>query len=142
MVCHCRYYFRFGSRGERGGGENYTSIILIGIVVIFFICHTPRNIMNWYDFISVESALFCQANNKSHFPPYWIYFLFMLGESLVVLNSSINFFLYYFVGQKFRRELFQIFGNGFSRAGLSYFSNHENHENENFEVCVFTVGEI
>ena len=91
MVCHCRYYFRFGSRGERGGGENYTSIILIGIVVIFFICHTPRNIMNWYDFISVESALFCQANKKSHFPPYWIYFLFMLGESLVVLNSSINF---------------------------------------------------
>ena len=106
MVRHCRYYFRFGSRGERGGGENYTSIILIGIVVIFFICHTPRNIMNWYDFISVESALFCQANKKSHFPPYWIYFLFMLGESLVVLNSSINFFLYYFVGQNSEENYF------------------------------------
>ena len=83
-------------------------IILIAIVLMFIICHTPRNIMNWYEFITVDVILFCKENELEHKPPYWTHISLMLGELTIFLNSSLNFIVYCFVGRKFRRELFQI----------------------------------
>ena len=76
---------------------------------MFLICHTPRNIMNWYEFITVDVIVFCNISEQKHEPPYWTHILFMLGGLTIFLNSSLNFIVYCFVGRKFRRELFQIF---------------------------------
>ena len=87
------------------------TIILISIVIVFFVCHTPRNIMNWYEFINIETLIFCRLTHKKSFePPYSLHFLYMFGELTIILNSTLNFFVYCFVGPKFRRQLLQIFG--------------------------------
>ena len=98
-------FFRIGvSSGRRN--EKDVFAVLIGIVFMFIICHTPRNIMNWYHFITVETIISCRGTEYE--PAYWLHFLYKFGELTVILNSSLNFFVYCFVGPTFRKELFRI----------------------------------
>ena len=79
-------------------------MILMSLVVVFFLCHLPRNIVNLYEFAIVETQILCHSLGPFSIP-FWCMILLKIGEILIIVNSSANFFIYYMVGDKFRKEL-------------------------------------
>ena len=79
--------------------RNDTTIMLIGVVVIFLICQGPALIsrMIWaFDYQKAfVSAPWYTFNEVSNF--------------LVILNSAVNIVPYYFFGKRFRSEFWKIF---------------------------------
>ena len=98
---------RIGNRREKKE-KDAAFTILIGIVLMFLICHAPRNIMNWFEFIKVDLIISCQITNGKYYPPYWLQCLYMFGELAIVFNSCLNFVVYFLIGSNFRRELYKI----------------------------------
>jgi len=78
-----------------------TTIMLIGVVVIFFICQLPA---------LVSRAIWAfEVNPRASFTRISLYTLNEFANFLIVLNSSINIVPYYFFGHRFRREFLSLF---------------------------------
>lgn len=78
--------------------RNDTTVMLIGVVVIFFICQVPALIARMIYALDTKASLSDSLhifNEVSNF--------------LVIMNSAINIVPYYFFGHKFRREFWSIF---------------------------------
>ncbi|CAH1784138.1 unnamed protein product [Owenia fusiformis] len=78
--------------------RNDTTVMLIGVVVIFFICQVPALISRMV--YAFHSSLSWRTSG---------YALNEVANFLVVLNSAINIVPYYFFGKKFRREFWRTF---------------------------------
>ncbi|XP_064607190.1 FMRFamide receptor-like [Liolophura sinensis] len=78
--------------------RNDTTVMLIGVVLVFFVCQVPALIgrMIW--------AFDATAPSTKEY-----YILNEVGNLLVLLNSAINIVPYYFFGNKFRKEFGQLF---------------------------------
>ncbi|XP_076448568.1 FMRFamide receptor-like [Babylonia areolata] len=78
--------------------RNDTTIMLIGVIVIFLICQGPALVSRMiYAFKPVEHI------SRADFT------LNEVANFLVILNSAINIVPYYFFGNKFRREFWTLF---------------------------------
>uniref|UniRef100_A0A0L8GX94 G-protein coupled receptors family 1 profile domain-containing protein n=1 Tax=Octopus bimaculoides TaxID=37653 RepID=A0A0L8GX94_OCTBM len=77
--------------------RNDTTVMLIGVIIIFFICQTPALIsrMMWSLPTTVTSTRYRLLNE--------------IGNFLVILNSATNIIPYYFFGQRFRNEFWRSF---------------------------------
>ena len=75
--------------------SNITLVMCI-IIVIFIVCHTP-------DAIS-------QGIDSFHKEDWWVQscYVYAVCNFLIAFNSSTNFFVYYFVRQKFRKTLYNM----------------------------------
>ncbi|KAK2184988.1 hypothetical protein NP493_248g01024 [Ridgeia piscesae] len=80
--------------------RNDTTIMLIGVVVIFFFCQTPA---------LVSRVIWAFEKDTKVFKRLSLYTLNETGNFLIVLNSAINFVPYYFFGRRFRRQFWGIF---------------------------------
>ena len=89
-------------RGKPSQNQKYgtqLTIILILVVVVFIICEIPHVIY-----------ILARAVTKDKFQMHfscgrpWFYF-FHITEMLIILNASINFFLYCLAGARFRKML-------------------------------------
>lgn len=77
-----------------------TTVMLISVVVVFFICQTPALISRVvWAFVDEPQQVFKRVT---------LYALNEVGSLLVVVNSSINFVPYYLFGRRFRRQLLRI----------------------------------
>ena len=87
-------------------GDNSIKI-LIGIVVVFASCHFLRLFLQFYRHIAVSYYRECVNNNgiKQKQVPYWLWPLQTINHTCLVLNSSINFVLYCWLGSSFRNSL-------------------------------------
>lgn len=74
---------------------NITLVMCI-IIVIFIVCHTPDRIL--------------QGVNSFYKDDWWKYtcYLSAICNLLIIINSSTNFLVYYFLRKRFRRLLFQV----------------------------------
>jgi hypothetical protein len=70
---------------------------LIAVATTYLICESPMTILSvyiilnsWFDIIMDERTA---------------HILFLIAHALQCINSSINFFLYFFSGRKFRKNL-------------------------------------
>lgn len=102
-----------------------TTVMLIGVVVIFFICQLPA---------MVSRIVWALEDNPKAFVKLPLYALNEIGNFLIVLNSSINIVPYYFFGQRFRREFLRLFCSCFCRRESGHvfswsFSRRESQEN-------------
>ena len=79
--------------------RNDTTIMLIGVVVVFFICQMP----------ALVSRTIWAALEDSYFEELPLFTLNEISNFLIVLNSAINILPYYFFGQRFRREFWHLF---------------------------------
>ena len=79
--------------------RNDTTVMLIGVVVIFFLCQSPALI----------SRLMWTFKSADVFNSIPLSVLNEVGNLLIILNSSINIVPYYFFGKKFRREFLRVF---------------------------------
>ncbi|XP_013419214.1 FMRFamide receptor isoform X1 [Lingula anatina] len=78
--------------------QNNTTVMLIGVVMVFFICQVPA---------LIAREIWAFDINASFSTAVFIYN--EVGNFLVALNSAINIVPYYFFGKKFRRELLTTF---------------------------------
>ena len=84
-------------------------MILICLVTMFLICHMLRFMLIIHEFIFLDVISNCLFDSTiSNFFPQWIYILMELSEFTIILNSSLNFFVYLLAGKKFRKELYKI----------------------------------
>ena len=81
---------------------NITLVMCI-IIIIFIVCHTPDRIL--------------QGINSFYKDDWWeqACYLFAICNLLIVINSSSNFLVYYFVRKRFRRVLFEVICPGYHR---------------------------
>ena len=81
---------------------NITLVMCI-IIIIFIVCHTPDRIL--------------QGINSFYKDDWWEHacYLFAICNLLIVINSSSNFLVYYFVRKRFRRVLFEVICPGYHR---------------------------
>ena len=104
----------FGS-SSRWRSELNLFIILLCIVITFCCCHTPRVIIDMWEFSNLNNIIMCidlkKTNpNENFLPPTWIRCLTHVSHTMSILNSSVNFLIYSFVGHTFRREFFLLIG--------------------------------
>jgi len=76
---------------------SYSNILLL-IVLIFVICHTPRLALNMYEVLDMQNIEDCG-------PPFWAIIIYTVSNTLLTINSALNFFIYFLAGSKFRRTL-------------------------------------
>ena len=81
---------------------NITLVMCI-IIVIFIVCHTPDRIL--------------QGVNSFYKDDWWEHMCYLVAicNLLIVINSSSNFLVYYFVRKRFRRLLIQVLCPGYTR---------------------------
>ena len=105
--------FSFNSRssGDFRRKQNDISRVLISIVVLFFFGHVFRIWVNIYKWANNEEYIYCKYTTNQGFNyPYRIQILKGMHDIAIMLNSAMNFFIYFFVGNKFKRELYKLFG--------------------------------
>ena len=78
--------------------RNDTTIMLIGVIVIFLICQGPALVSRMIYAFEPGST-----NNKI------VFTLNEVGSFLVILNSAVNIVPYYLFGKKFRSEFWRLF---------------------------------
>ena len=96
---------RFGSE-RRQRKEINLCLILLAIVMVFFLCHAARIIIDVYEFTNVEKVILCQP----WIPDFWALALTKISHLTMIINSSVNFVVYCLVGYTFRRELCRFLG--------------------------------
>jgi len=113
---------RFGNN-RRWRTELNLFIILLCIVITFLCCHTPRIIIDMWEFSNLYSIAECIGlrkvyPNHNFLPPTWISCLSHVSHTMNILNSSVSFIIYSFVGHTFRKEFFSLIGG---IASYTYF---------------------
>lgn len=81
-------------------GDYHITLMLVTVIIVFVLSQLPLLILNaWYaiDRTAAQKSLVFQSLNS-------------LGTLLIVLNTSTNFLLYCFFGQKFRQTLLDFLG--------------------------------
>jgi hypothetical protein len=90
---------------EHQNGDNSTQI-LIGMVAVFLSCHFLRFLLQFYHHTVTNNYRQCVHNGvEIKAIPSWLWPLNAINHTCLVLNSSINFLLYCWLGSKFRSSL-------------------------------------
>lgn len=106
---------RFGS-ARRQRKEINLSAVLLCICFVFFFCHAPRVVSNVIEFWNRDKVIKCDEMGLHFHPDKFTHALMYISDIATILNSSLNFFVYCFVGHTFRRELCRTLG--FQTRGL------------------------
>ena len=80
--------------------RNDTTVMLISVVVVFFICQMPA---------LVSRTIWAFEPDQKAFHRLPLYTLNEMGNLLIIMNSSINIVPYYFFGRRFRRNFWKLF---------------------------------
>jgi len=101
IFLNVRVFIAIHSRKSSSKEMTYSTILLL-IVAIFILCHMPRVALNIYEVFDYEQISECG-------PPIWsMIFKVFSNDILPALNSTINFFIYFLAGKKFRRSLLNL----------------------------------
>ena len=86
------------------------SAVLLCICFVFFFCHAPRVVSNVIEFWNRDKIIECHNARLHLHPDKFTHALRYISDIATILNSSLNFFVYCFVGHTFRRELCRTLG--------------------------------
>lgn len=87
---------RHFSRSYSGSNEDNITVVMLAVIVVVVICHTPDRIAQILRWLPATHSRSC---------PNWMYFFVSVSNLLIVLNSSINFLIYCVFRKRFRRIL-------------------------------------
>ena len=88
--------------------EDKMGLILIFITILFILCHSPRLILDIHELMNSDNANKCQAAGLD-FIPTWVYIFIHISHFCLVLNSTMNFFVYGFMSSLFQQEFKKLF---------------------------------
>ena len=115
--------------------ENRQALILFGIVILFLVCHVPRN------FLNVHEALTFEQKKADYLAgcggmPLWILIIGLVSHLLLTCNSALNFFLYCVMSKVFQTEV-KLLWVRYQTMGASMVNN--NDEQGSHEMTVMNV---
>lgn len=84
------------------GEDRRMAIVLFSIVVLYMVCNTPRLILNFYEFFSID--LFRRNPNLCFRMPTWVEVMTSVNLVIITFNSSVNYFIYCACNTTFREE--------------------------------------
>ena len=87
--------------------RNQTTVTLFVIVIVFVVCHILRIILNIEDMIIHNITVSDLSNKCEYGHPYWVLITTLVSETLLKLNSSINFFIYCAFYKSFRKIIYK-----------------------------------
>ena len=95
---------------RRRSEEIRQAMILFGVVIVFFICHILRIILDIEELISFENLneTIERAERNGKFcegVQFWTMITTDISHFLIQVNASINFFIYCFLSRQFRNVL-------------------------------------
>ena len=105
---------------ERKENEAKHAVILFIIVILFFICHTPRVIINIHEFINLD-LLKRGMESECDTYPILAFIFTSVSNCILTLNSSCNFYIYCFMCPTFRSVLYDWVFGGCSRFRERFF---------------------
>merc|ERR1712013_234856 len=79
--------------------------VVIIIVITFLVCQIPRIFLSFYRSSVSERTNFCWELGMLPTHPSWMFTLTAIQHFFLIVNSSVNFIIYCFMGTKFRRVL-------------------------------------
>ena len=103
--------FEKEDKKRRFNQEKNLSSVMIGIVLVFIICQSPRTFTYCYVFLLLNGWIDCSntIDNNSvsivNSTPNWFTITWLLSEILLVLNSSVNTIIYCCINSRFRRQV-------------------------------------
>jgi len=88
---------------NREANDEHLSVMLLVIVLVFLLCNSSRCILAFYEVFILECLRNCIDEGKmGHGYPVWNILLGNLNHILLVLNPTLNFFVYCLIGRRFR----------------------------------------
>jgi len=86
------------------------AMVLFGVVIVFFMCHILRIILDLEELISYEdlNETIEKAQNNGEVcegVQFWTMITTDISHFLIIVNASINFFIYCFLSKQFRGAL-------------------------------------
>lgn len=82
--------------------ERRCAAVLFTIVILFFVSHAPRILLNFYEFFAIE-----EFKDPCYHIPLWAMILTCVSLLFMTINSSVNFFVYCFANSLFRQEILE-----------------------------------
>ena len=95
---------QMSQKNHRRRNEDHLAVVLMAIVLVFLICHSPRIILDIHDLITMNQTMMCKKKDT----PYvrtWFMVTTSFSSLLLVINSSVNMVIYCLLGSKFRAEI-------------------------------------
>ena len=89
--------------------ENNATVVLIIIVLVFIACETPELLLRIFNMVQRKADIQLFGPGLMRFTT--------VSELLMVINSSINFFIYFAYGRRFRRVMKETFVVKFTTSG-------------------------
>ena len=94
---------------NRNKQESSLVKVMIGIVIVFIVCHCLRGPVYIYILLRLKDIQNCnEAESVTFLGPFWFYIIFSLDYLLLEINSSVNMVIYCCVNSKFRKQLISI----------------------------------
>lgn len=124
---------RQDTRKKRYTQEANLAIVMIGIVVVFIVCHSLRNIGTVYACASTKEYEQCSRGNTFVTMPKWFEIMWSVSQLLLVINSSVNMIIYCCLNSKFKKQLVSLVKRiSPHRGSISLIENENDHQdNEN-----------
>lgn len=95
--------------------DNDMAFLFFIIITFFVVCHSGKFALNFFEI----SRIFAEEKEKQW--PLWAFLLTRVNHFLLVINSSVNFFIYCFRDVRFRHALFSVVG---LRTCIAHQSRH------------------
>ena len=92
------------SNKERSVHEHDSIKVLVGIVVVFMICHSLRLILNFYEMILIKNVLDCIKDKRDGFP-VWFLITKSFSALMLIVNSSVNMIIYGYLNSGARTQI-------------------------------------
>ncbi|CAF2402486.1 unnamed protein product [Rotaria sp. Silwood2] len=99
-----------GKGNKKVSADYHITLMLVAIIIVFVLCQLPLLVLNAWYAIDPHGSY---ENLKFHT-------LNIIGILLTVFNTSTNFLLYCFFGQKFRLTLIEFILNIFSKHSKNF----------------------
>ena len=90
--------------------EDSLAIIFMPIIIIFLVCNFPRILLDIHELATFEETVSCRKAGLNAFS-VWSLILLNFSHFLLVINSTVNLFVYCTRGSRFRREFFILVNN-------------------------------
>ena len=119
--------------------ERNLAIVMIGIVIVFLICHGLRNFIFLDTMVLLKYYGQCIRENASaNLPiflnlPLYYEIMWSMSQLMLTINSSVNMIIYCCLNSKFRKHLRSVFTPFISRP-LSFYLTSQREDEQNADM--------
>ena len=102
-TCNSEYHSASGPKTTNTDLKK--TFILFGIVILFVLCHSLRVSLNINEFIEIATQKVMENGKRCSKESIWKEYAIPFNQLLVIINSSLNFFIYVFFDNGFQQVL-------------------------------------